>query len=288
VGFWLIRKDLRWQFDKKLAREVILFGYPFIFAGLAYWIFGSMDRWMLGELSDNTQVGLYSIAFKFATILTFINTAFGQAWSPFAVKIYSENPDYRRIFSQIFSYLFFGLTFVGMLISIFGFEILYLTTPEAYWPAATTLGILAMGIVLSGTPQITALGISLEKKTHLLAAGSWVTAVINFLLNWILIPQWGALGTGIATLISYATLTGYYLYWTQKLHPLPLEVKKLVFSLLVILVTLVFSVYINKFEWNPQIIIFKFLFCGLILYLGFVLEIINIPSLRKPSQRGIA
>ena len=50
----------------------------FIFAGIAYWIFGSMDRWMISILSDNVQVGLYSVAFKFASIVLFINTAFGK------------------------------------------------------------------------------------------------------------------------------------------------------------------------------------------------------------------
>ena len=84
-GLWLVRKELKWRFDFGLAREIVLYGYPFIFTGLAYWMFNSMDRWMLGELSDNTNVGLYSIAYNFAGILIFVTTAFAQAWSPFAI-----------------------------------------------------------------------------------------------------------------------------------------------------------------------------------------------------------
>ena len=164
IGVWLIRKDLKWVFDTKVAKEVLQFGYPFVFAGLAYWFFGSLDRWMLGTISDNTQVGLFSIAFKFASVLVFINFAFGQAWSPFAIKIYADHKDYKAIFSRILSFLFFGLSLIGMGLTLFAKELLRLLTPESYWPAATIIGFLAMGIVLHGTTQVTALGISSRKE----------------------------------------------------------------------------------------------------------------------------
>ena len=43
VALWFIRRELVWQFDKAIARKIFHFGYPFLFAGMAYWIFGSMD-----------------------------------------------------------------------------------------------------------------------------------------------------------------------------------------------------------------------------------------------------
>src|SRR5919199_5905983 len=44
-GLWLIRKELKWRFGFCFFRENGVFGYPFIFTGLAYWVFNSMDRW---------------------------------------------------------------------------------------------------------------------------------------------------------------------------------------------------------------------------------------------------
>uniref|UniRef100_UPI0004785B51 oligosaccharide flippase family protein n=1 Tax=Aminiphilus circumscriptus TaxID=290732 RepID=UPI0004785B51 len=43
-GLWLIRTDITLRFDLSWGRQLIVFGYPFIFAGLAYWLFGSIDR----------------------------------------------------------------------------------------------------------------------------------------------------------------------------------------------------------------------------------------------------
>jgi len=288
LGLWLIRKDLIWGFDRKVAKEVVQFGYPFVFAGLAYWFFGSLDRWMLATMVDNTQVGLFSIAFKFASLLVFINFAFGQAWSPFAIKIYAERPDYRTVFSHILSYLFFGLSLIGAGLTLFARELLHLLTPASYYSAATVMGYITMGMVLQGTTQVTALGISLERKTHLISHAAWLTAGVNFILNWLLIPKYGALGSGIAIFLSYGVLTGLYLYWTQKLHPIPLEIKKLVSILCLIFVVLIFSSFINTFSWSPMILFYKLIFFGLLLLIGFIFKREGIYVFRRLYSRLIS
>jgi len=284
LGFWLIRRDLVARFDATLARKLILFGSPFIFANIGYWIFGSLDRWMLSELSDNTQVGIYSIAFKFSTLIIFANTAFGQAWAPNAIKIYSDRSDYRKIFARVFSYLFFGLTLLGSVISLFGLEVLKLTTPESYWPAAETLSILVMGLVFSGTQQITALGIFFAKKTHLIPIAAWVTAVLNLILNLLMIPKMGAAGAALATLFSYATLSALYLYWSQKFHPIPLEFKPLFLTISVVFSTLIVSYSLQQFEWNGKIFLLKILYCCVVIGSGFFFHILKLSDLNKLRQ----
>jgi len=289
LGLWLIRKDLTWGFDRKVAKEVIRFGYPFVFAGLAYWFFGSVDRWMLATMADNTQVGLFSIAFKFASLLVFINFAFGQAWSPFAFKIYADHPDYRTVFSHTLFFLFLGLSVIGSGFTLFVRELLLLLTPEPYWPAATVMGFITMGMVLQGTTQITALGISLERKTYLISYVAWITAGINFILNWLLIPRYGALGSGIAIFLSYGVLTGLYLYWTQKLHPIPLEIKKLFSILCLVFAVLIFSSFMNHFPWSPMIFFYKLIFFTLLLlFTGAIFKKNGIYDFRRLCSRLIS
>lgn len=275
LALWFIRKELVWQFDKEVAHKIFRFGYPFVFAGLAYWIFGSMDRWMLAELSNTAEVGLYSIAFKFAAVVTFVNGAFSQAWSPYAVKLMRDNENYRQIYSNIFSVWFFILATLGFIITLFSSELLMLLTPKEYWPAAPTMGVVAMGVVLFGTTQVTALGISLEKKTHLLTHGAWLTALVNFLLNLALIPMYGAIGAALATLISYAVLTSFFLYWTQKLHPLPLESRKLVYSSCIILVGLALPLFFHTTDIGAAVIATKLLLLGPIVYGAWLLGIVD-------------
>jgi len=286
VCLWLIREDLGWVFDKKWCRELFRFGYPLMFAGLAYWIFGLSDRWMLGWLSDNTQVGLYSIAFKLASILLFINQAFGMAWSPMAYKLYGENPDYRKIFGQVLSFLFFGMVVVAVGVTLFSAEILTLLAPSEYWESSLFVGYLVMGLVLLGTTQITATGIAFEKRTHLISRASWYSAIINVTLNFVLIPYWGAKGAAMATFISYIFLTGYYLSWNQRIHPFVLETKKILVSISIIICTLVFSSNWIPPQWDPSIFVYKLGFFALVIISGMAFKIF-IPFSKKQRKNEL-
>jgi O-antigen/teichoic acid export membrane protein len=238
LALWFIRRDLVPRWDRRVARQLFAFGFPFLFTGLAYWLFTSLDRWMLAELSTGEEVGLYSAASKYAAVITFVITAFAQAWSPFAIKLMRDDPDYRSHYGRIFSLWFFLLAIVGLGIALFAPEGLMLLTPREYWPAAQVLPALAVGLVLFGTTQITALGISLRKRTAFLTYGAWIAAGTNIGLNLLLTPRYGALGAALASLASYAMLTSSFLYWSQRLHPIPLEKGKLLYSLLLVLAAL--------------------------------------------------
>lgn len=281
LSLWFIRSDLTFKINKLTGKKLFHFGYPFVFTLIAYWVFNSMDRWMLAELSTIQEVGLFSIAFKFAAIVTFISSAFGQAWSPHAIKLMRDDVNYRQTYSSIFSLWFFLLSTVGLTISLFAKELLIFLTPKDYWPAANILIIVTAGTVLYGTTQITALGISLEKKTGLLTFGAGLAAVFNLLLNLILIPRYGATGAAISTMSSYALLTGTFLYWTQRLHPLPLQKAKLIYCGFIVVVSLLVPlVFVNE-GWTVIVLALKFGLLILVLWGALFVGIIN-KNLLKP------
>jgi O-antigen/teichoic acid export membrane protein len=144
-----------------------------------------------------------------------------------------------------------------------------------------------MGVVLQGTTQITALGISLERKTYLLSIAATITALVNFVLNLILIPEWGALGSGVAILISYAVLTGLYLYWTQRLHPIPLEIKKLAVSLGTMATALALAGFTNQVTWSATVLFYKFLLLGILLVPALAMEGRTVAALGRVVLRDM-
>ncbi len=279
LALWFIRKELVLQVDLPMLRKIFAYGHPFVFAGMAYWIFGSMDRWMLAELGNTREVGLYSVAFKVSTLIGFVTAAFSQAWSPYVVKMMSEDKEYRKSFSRVFSLWYFILAMIGLLISLFAREILMLLTPRVYWDASGVLSAVTMGLVLQGTTQITAIGISLESRTRLLTHIAWLTACVNFGLNYILIPRFGAEGSAWATLVSYAMLTSIFLFWTQRLHPIPLERKKLLYSTFLVAAGLL-SPLSNSWNWYYSPIA-KFALLILLVKGAHTMGIINVNALRQ-------
>ena len=286
LGMWFIRKDLQWKFDMPLARSILKFGYPFVFAGLGFWLFASMDRWMLGEWSTMEEAGIYSVAFKIGSIVMFVNSAFGQAWSPMAIKVMNENPDnYKILFSKLFTYLLALLLIVGAGTGLFATEFLHITTPKPYWSADNATIWVCMGLVFSGTTQLTALGISISKKTKFFTYIAWITAALNFGINYLLIPVWGALGSAIATTLTYIVLSGGYLYVSQKLHPLPLQHSRLLILIAFLAITIAIGMAFNSFDLTIYITLGKIAWIGIMTFIFFYFRIVDISHLKQVFYR---
>lgn len=219
----LIRSDLVSAFDWTWAKRLLVFGYPFIFTTLGFWLLGALDRWMLGVLGTMDQLGLYAVAFKFSTIIVFLGAAFGRAWNPIAMRLLREDLDYRSKFGSILTAWLASAALAAVALGLFARELLALLVPAEYEGAAPAIVLLAAAAALQTTTQVTAVGISIERRSGLLALGVWGTTAINAALNLALIPRFGATGAAVATLVSTAILTAGYLALTQRLHPIRIE-----------------------------------------------------------------
>lgn len=284
LALWFISKDFKpMHFDLSRMKELVQFGYPFIFAGMAYWLFGAMDRWMLASMTTIEEVGIYSVAFRFASGALFVSAAFGQAWSPFAMKIRTDHPErYQTIYGQILLLLLFIMLVIGGGLALFSGEAIGLIMPIEYQASALPLSILCFGIILQATQQVTAIGISIEKKTYLFARLAWLTASVNLVANYLMIPHFGAIGASWATLISYMVLTGNYLYFTQKLHPILIQWGRLLTLLLLGVLVGTVSIVFISLELNWSRVVLKFTMAIICLVIGW--KILPLYSFREAQR----
>lgn len=219
-----VRRDLSTAIDLDVCRKLLRFGHPFVYSSIAFWLFGSIDRWLLAALSSIEEVGIYSVAYRFASIVMMVSFAFGQAWAPLALKARADDPlRYRALYADVLLVLSCVMLILAGSIAMFSRELISWLMPAQYARAAAPLAILCLAVVLQSTTQVTGIGISLERKTLLFARLAWITAGINLALNLLLIPELGALGAALAVAVSYLFLTGSYLYCSQALHPLPIR-----------------------------------------------------------------
>ena len=156
------------------------------------------------------------------------------------------------------------------LITLFSGEILTLLMPNEYIFSALPLCILSTSVILQASQQVTAVGISIEKKTELFAKLTWITAFTNIVLNFILINSFGATGASIATFLSYLLLSSSYLFFTQKLHPIiiPWNLFLKLSGLSIFLFIVSVSSIVNTI--SPQVIIFKSILLLICTMIGFL------------------
>jgi O-antigen/teichoic acid export membrane protein len=209
--------------SREELRSMLAYGLPLLLPGLATWGLAFVDRFLLVGLSSLQQVGEYAIANRLAGVVLFLIVAFGTAYSPFTLTVYSEDPEAeRRLRARALNLLTVGLLAVSGALALFARELILVIAPD-FHTAYQSVGLLAIGATEFGLTTIVMFGISITRATKWAAIYSGVSAVVNVVLNVVLIPFSGQVGSAIATAASFGLLAYLYYRKSQQLYPTPYE-----------------------------------------------------------------
>ena len=224
VRLYSIRELLTKKLSPLHLKKLLIFGLPLVPVELAFWLFSNADRIMLIKMVSLKAAGIYAIAISMAAVLSLLHTAVGQSWQPYALKIYKENPeDAKRIFAQTLNYLMAAASFIVVAFVAVSQEALYILVAPSYYASFKAIPFLALGILFFMSTQITVVSILVKNKTLYIMIVCWIIALVNVLLNYLLIPRWGIVGAGAATGMAYVIFTICYLVISQKLWPVPYD-----------------------------------------------------------------
>ena len=216
--FFAIRNLLSFRINIGILRKLLSFGIPFLPSSIAYWIYSSSDRIMLERMSALEDLGVYTVAVSLSSVMAIVCNSIAQAWSPHAIQIYEEDQyAAKKFYVKFLNLLLFLFLFVMFFACIFGKDFIMIAFPYDYEKAFYPFLILMTSFGFQVTTQVTAIGISLSKKTMYFLYVSFFVAFVNVFLNFVLIPYYGVYGAAFATAISYLLLTLIYAMISQRL-----------------------------------------------------------------------
>jgi O-antigen/teichoic acid export membrane protein len=275
VRIWTARHMLGWHMSRKLLEQLVRFGAPLLPASLAYWVFELSDRIVLGKLSSLSQVALYTVAIAITSGLALLVGAVGQAWSPHSLHVYEHRPgEAPAYFGQMLTYILVGFGLVSVLITAFAPELVAVLAPHRYHRAAEAVAPLALSFVAYASVQVTAISMTITKKTQYVLVFAWVAAILNLVLNLVFVPAGGMLASAWATFASYLCLTLGYFVVSQRLWPVSYERGR---TLTAIVLTTVFTLAATAIPEHPLglMIPLKIVYCGLFAMLLVKLHAID-------------
>ncbi len=242
---------IKWRFDARLLKPVLTYGVPLVFMGLAGLVLNAGDRFLLKELTTNEIVGKYEWAARLSGVLNlFVVQSFQLAFTVLGLKTLGTGDLslHRRAFRHFsiwsawavlaISLLAFDLTFA---LNRVGVDTYYLSSTVLVFPLA--LGSMTYGvfIVINNVFFATA-------KTHLVTWMVIMSAILNVVLNLLLIPFLEAYGAAAATVISYAVLV-YMSNWKAN-QEIEISYKWSTYFLVVSIITVLFLLGLTTQSWG--------------------------------------
>ncbi len=195
-----IRKKCRLDLRQHIKPIFMLFFYY-----AATTIYTNLDIVMLGFMTSNTVVGFYNASVKLKNVLVSVVTALGAVALPRA-SYYLSNKENEKFASLIRTSLNYVLM-ISLSLAVYGtFEakpITLLLAGSGYEGAISSMMWITPSIIFIGIGSITAwqllIPLGRDKCTLI---GAIVGAVVDFTINWMLIPRYGAVGASIGTLCA--------------------------------------------------------------------------------------
>lgn len=195
---------------KEYWRYALTFNLPLIPYYVSQVIFNQSDRIMISHMCGTDKAGMYSVAYTLATILTFVLNSINNSYVPwFYGKLRDNKGKENKPMATGISAL---MAFLLLAVIALAPEIITIMAGQSYREAIWVVPPVAMSILLLFYSQLFInLEFYYEEKT-MLVWGSVGAALLNIVLNWLLIPIFGFVAAGYTTLASYVVfaLSNYF------------------------------------------------------------------------------
>ncbi len=196
-----------WRFNKTIAIQLLKDSWPFIFIAAFSTIYARIDQVMLKPLVDSSAVGLYDAAVRIAEVWLFIPAIIASSLFPAIINAKSVGVhEYKKRLIILSGFMVLSGILVALPASLLAGPLMVLLYGPAFAASATVFVIYVWTGIWASLDIVTRFFLIAENRKVLIFVTSFLTAVLNILLNLYLIPKYGIVGAAWSTFISYTLL----------------------------------------------------------------------------------
>jgi O-antigen/teichoic acid export membrane protein len=221
VGFYMvyegiasIRPSFNLRFWKYILRESLPLALTVIFTVIYF----KIDVVMLSLIrGDNSEIGWYSAAMRLIELIGVVPALIVSALFPIFSSLYKESIDsLKKAYKTSFKYLLVIALPVAVGTLLLSERFIYIIYGKEFAKAIPALQILVFALIFIFVNYILMnILVAVDKqKLNAIVAGTCV--FVNITLNLCLIPHYGYLGAGVATVITEIVLFGLCLYFVTR------------------------------------------------------------------------
>ena len=205
-AFFVLKKyqvKLNWLYDKILLRKILIITWPFALSAVFAKIYAYVDGFILKILTNDSQLGFYSVAYKVTFAWQFIPLAFVAALYPAFAHYWQHD---KQNLEQILRRAIFYLAYIALPIAG-GIAILADVLIHQFYTKNFSISILPLQILIISLPFLfinfaLSYFLNASDRQTINTRNLGFTMVLNVALNIILIPSFAAVGAALASSIS--------------------------------------------------------------------------------------
>ena len=264
----ILLKNIEPSFYFQSFKEVLFFVLPSL-PGIILINFGVIaDRFLLDKFFNQTEIGIYSLSIKIASLSLIILTIFQMVIIPYYVKIHERSDGINKInlINKLAVYIFF---IISIFIVLFVPEIGFLLGKEMDSNIFQIIALLVSAYFFQILQFIPSIQFYLSKKLIYLTYSVIFQISSFFFLSFLMIPDYGLNGLAFAFLVSNILILLINSYFGNNVYPLN-NSKVVLFSILnIVFLILVFIYSKNIVEISFNSFFMKSILTSFCIFLFF-------------------
>lgn len=185
------------------GRSILQRSYHYIMSGMMSAIYSQTDKLMLKHMLGDESVGYYSTAVTLCGIWTFILSAIIDVMYPVILESFSRSKEeFDKKNRQLYTIIFYLSVFVSSMFCVLGELIVKLLYGNKYLPAVAPLKVVTWYTAFSYFGVARGAWMVCNNHQKYLKYMYVGAAIINSLINLLLIPTLGATGAAVASLLT--------------------------------------------------------------------------------------
>lgn len=205
IACYLISKiKVIFQLEKTYIKHAVKFSLPLIPHSVGSLIITISDRLFLSYMIGLESVGIYSVGYSVGMIIGLLENSFNKAYMPWLFRVMKDCSELSKIKIVKITYLIFIiLSGLALVLSLFAPWLLSFYVGERFSSSSQFVLWIAMGYAFVGMYKMVMKFLIFAEKTIFLSYITLFAVVINLILNYIFISQFGAIGAAQATTLTF-------------------------------------------------------------------------------------
>lgn len=197
-------------------RYALIIAIPVIPHMISNIIMGNSDKLMINSICGAEYAALYGVVYTCALVINLIRNAINNAWIPWFYKNLDEgNVEYVKNISKDYLHLF---TAASVLLCFAGPELVMVLGGVKYYTAAKLVPMIMLGCYYNFINLFYVNIEFYEKKTYMVSVVTMFTALLNVLLNYICIKNWGYVAAAYTTAFCNFIIVLLHYFVTKKMN----------------------------------------------------------------------
>lgn len=270
----------RKKVNSKDIIDQLRFCIPLIPNSIAWWLTTAVGRYFILIFIGMSANGIFAVSNKIPTLLVVFTSIFAQSWQISAIESY-ENEDGKEILNNVYNYYFFLLFLSSSFLILFIRPMMKILVSPEFFSSWKYVPFLLLSVIFSSISGFLGSQYIAMKDSVGVFKTTIIGAVLNVILNLVLIPIIGLQGVGVSSFLSF------FIVWLirhnriNKLYNLELNI----FKLIVLIFLLVLQGVLSICNLNIIFFLLQILILFIIIFINKENMIVILSVLKKTCRK---